>query len=95
MFFQLNSAVLDLPDGSTVHIVCSFKKRGWVFFVDIMELERFGTEEDNDEDDAAIQYMIEQSLLESIKQMETSRDTARADTRRSAMETNIRSIYVC
>lgn len=60
-----------------------------------MELERFGTEEDNDEDDAAIQYMIEQSLLESIKQLETSRDTTTADTRRSAMETNIRSIYVC
>lgn len=60
-----------------------------------MELEQFGTEEDTDEDDAAIQYMIEQSLLESIKQMEASRDTTTADTRRSAMHTNIRSIYVC
>lgn len=76
--------------------MCVLLRRGaGSFLVDIMELERFGTEEDNDEDDVAIQYMIEQSLLESIKQMETSRDTTTADTRRSAMETNIRSIYVC
>ncbi|XP_030275123.1 dynein heavy chain 12, axonemal isoform X1 [Sparus aurata] len=39
-----------------------------------MELERFGTDADeNDEDDAALQYMIAQSLLESSKQKETHR----------------------
>lgn len=48
-----------------------------------MEFEELDTQEDNDEEDAAIQYMIEQSLLESIKQMETLRDPTTADTRRS------------
>lgn len=48
-----------------------------------MEFEEFERQEDDDEEDAAIQYMIEQSLLESIKQMETLRDPTAADTRRS------------
>lgn len=48
-----------------------------------MEFQEFETQEDNDEEDAAIQYMIEQSLLESIKQMETLRDSTTADSRRS------------
>lgn len=48
-----------------------------------MEFEEFERQEDDDEDDAAIQYMIEQSLLESIKQMETLRDPTAEDTRRS------------
>lgn len=51
-----------------------------------MEFEEFEAAEDNDEEDAAIQYMIEQSLLESIKQMETLRDTTTTGTRRSVME---------
>lgn len=46
-----------------------------------MEFEEFDIQEDNDEEDAAIQYMIEQSLLESIKQ--TLNDPTTADTRRS------------
>uniref|UniRef100_A0A3Q3KH77 SOCS box domain-containing protein n=1 Tax=Monopterus albus TaxID=43700 RepID=A0A3Q3KH77_MONAL len=32
-----------------------------------MEFQRFGTEEEDDENDAAIQYMIAQSLMESMK----------------------------
>lgn len=52
--------------------------------MDIMEFERFGTEDDNNEDDdAAVQYMIEQSLLESTKQRATPRDATTPDTRRS------------
>lgn len=48
-----------------------------------MEFEEFEAQEDNDEEDAAIQCMIEQSLLESIKQMETPRDSTTTDSRRS------------
>lgn len=48
-----------------------------------MEFEEFETLEENDEEDAAIQYVIEQSLLESIKQMETVRDPTTTDSRRS------------
>lgn len=51
-----------------------------------MEFEEFETQEDNDEEDAAIQYMIEQSLLESIKQMETLIDPTTTGTRRSDVE---------
>lgn len=51
-----------------------------------MEFEEFETREDNDAEDAAIQYMIEQSLLESIKQMETLRDPTAAGTWRSDVE---------
>lgn len=51
-----------------------------------MEFEEFEPQEDNDEEDAAIQYMIEQSLLESIKQMETLRDPTTTGTRRSDVE---------
>nr|XP_046240871.1 ankyrin repeat and SOCS box protein 14-like isoform X2 [Scatophagus argus] len=51
-----------------------------------MEFERFGTEDDNDEDDAAVQYMIEQSLLESNKQKETNRDSAMQHGRSSGPE---------
>ncbi|XP_029007354.1 ankyrin repeat and SOCS box protein 14-like isoform X2 [Betta splendens] len=40
-----------------------------------MEFELFGFE-DGDEEDAATQYMIEQSLLESSKQRETHKDSA-------------------
>lgn len=48
-----------------------------------MEFEEFETQGDNDEEDAAVQYMIEQSLLESIKQMETLGEPTTADSRRS------------
>lgn len=52
--------------------------------VDVMELERFGTDADeNDEDDAALQYMIAQSLLESNKQKETHRGCTPRGGRRS------------
>uniref|UniRef100_UPI0037E73AA3 dynein axonemal heavy chain 12 n=1 Tax=Semicossyphus pulcher TaxID=241346 RepID=UPI0037E73AA3 len=48
-----------------------------------MELDRLRTEEEDDEEDAAIQYMIEQSLRESNKQKETSRGaTTTRDSRR-------------
>ncbi|XP_044066548.1 dynein axonemal heavy chain 12-like isoform X2 [Siniperca chuatsi] len=48
-----------------------------------MEFQRFGTEDEDDEDDAATQYMIEQSLLESNKQKETHRDSTTRDGRSS------------
>ncbi|XP_041816424.1 dynein heavy chain 12, axonemal-like [Chelmon rostratus] len=51
-----------------------------------MEFERFGTEDDDDEDDAAIQYMIEQSLQESSKQRETHRDSTARGCRSSEPE---------
>ncbi|XP_078101061.1 ankyrin repeat and SOCS box protein 14-like, partial [Sander vitreus] len=44
-----------------------------------MEFVRFGTEDDDD--DAATQYMIEQSLLESNKQKEPHRDSTAHDSR--------------
>ncbi|XP_059184474.1 dynein axonemal heavy chain 12-like isoform X2 [Centropristis striata] len=44
-----------------------------------MEYVRFGTEEDDDED-AATQFMIEQSLLESNKQKDTQRETMTTTT---------------
>ncbi|XP_040889094.1 dynein heavy chain 12, axonemal-like [Toxotes jaculatrix] len=50
-----------------------------------MEFQRFGFEEDDDEDDAATQYMIEQSLLESNKQKETHRDSTTRDGRSSGL----------
>ncbi|XP_073324723.1 dynein axonemal heavy chain 12 [Pagrus major] len=57
-----------------------------------MELERFGTEADeNDEDDAAMQYMIEQSLLESNKQKETHRDSTTRSGRSSGPESESES----
>ncbi|XP_037608530.1 dynein heavy chain 12, axonemal-like [Sebastes umbrosus] len=49
-----------------------------------MEFVQFGTEDDDD--DAAIQYMIEQSLLESNKQKETHRDATTRDDRSSRLE---------
>lgn len=51
-----------------------------------MDFEDFQSREADDEEDAAIQYMIEQSLLESIKQMETLRGPTSTGTRRSDME---------
>uniref|UniRef100_A0A3Q4HIM9 Ankyrin repeat and SOCS box containing 14a n=1 Tax=Neolamprologus brichardi TaxID=32507 RepID=A0A3Q4HIM9_NEOBR len=39
-----------------------------------MELDQFGIHDEDDDDDAATQYMIEQSLLESNKQKETGSD---------------------
>ncbi|XP_076600251.1 dynein axonemal heavy chain 12 [Chaetodon auriga] len=51
-----------------------------------MEFERVGTENDDDEDDAAFQYMIEQSLLESNKQKETHRDPTARGCRSSGRE---------
>ncbi|XP_075881309.1 dynein axonemal heavy chain 12 [Nelusetta ayraudi] len=56
-----------------------------------MEFEEFEPQEDNDEEDAAIQYMIEQSLLESIKQMETLRDPTTTGTRSSGPESSVSS----
>lgn len=43
--------------------------------VDNMEFQHFGFEEEEDEDDAAIQFMIEQSLLDSNKQRETHKES--------------------
>nr|XP_020466815.1 ankyrin repeat and SOCS box protein 14 [Monopterus albus] len=48
-----------------------------------MEFQRFGTEEEDDENDAAIQYMIAQSLMESSKQKELHKDTKTRDGRSS------------
>lgn len=59
-----------------------FLNRARTLYVDTMECERFGIEDDEDED-AAIQYMIELSLLESNKQKETHRDSTTRDGRRS------------
>lgn len=42
--------------------------------VDNMEFQHFGLEEE-DEDDAALQFMIEQSLLDSNKQRETHKES--------------------
>lgn len=50
--------------------------------MDNMEFQRFGIQEDDDEDDAAVQYMIEQSLMESSKQKETHKDSTPRDSRR-------------
>ncbi|KAE8298181.1 Ankyrin repeat and SOCS box protein 14 [Larimichthys crocea] len=50
-----------------------------------MEFERF-TEDDDEEEDAAIQYMIEQSLLESNKPKETHRDSTTRASRSSGPE---------
>ncbi|XP_070759032.1 dynein axonemal heavy chain 12 isoform X1 [Enoplosus armatus] len=54
-----------------------------------MEFQRYGTEDEDDEDDAATQYMIEQSLLESNKQKETHRDSTTRDGRSSADSSSI------
>ncbi|KAM3849980.1 dynein axonemal heavy chain 12 [Diretmus argenteus] len=43
-----------------------------------MESEQFGAEEEDDEEDVATQYMIQQSLLESNRQKELDRDTGSA-----------------
>ncbi|XP_071349579.1 dynein axonemal heavy chain 12 isoform X5 [Trachinotus anak] len=51
-----------------------------------MEFQRLGLEEEDDEDDAAIQYMIEQSLLESNKQREPHRDSTAPDGRSSGLD---------
>ncbi|KAM9361833.1 dynein axonemal heavy chain 12 [Symphorus nematophorus] len=59
-----------------------------------MEFERFGTEDGDDEDNAAIQYMIEQSLLESNKQKETHRDSTTRGGKSSGPEpADSRSIF--
>lgn len=47
----------------------------------------FGMEDEDDEDDAATQYMIEQSLLEINKQKETHRDSTTRDSRSSGPDT--------
>ncbi|CAK6960863.1 dynein axonemal heavy chain 12-like [Scomber scombrus] len=47
--------------------------------MDNMEYRRFGTEDEGDEEDADLQYMIEQSLLESNKQRETQIDSTMKD----------------
>uniref|UniRef100_A0A3Q3B7C9 Ankyrin repeat and SOCS box containing 14a n=1 Tax=Kryptolebias marmoratus TaxID=37003 RepID=A0A3Q3B7C9_KRYMA len=46
-----------------------------------MSFNRSGLEDEDDEEDAAIQYMIEQSLLESSKQRETRREPTTRDNR--------------
>lgn len=50
--------------------------------MDNMEFHSFGIQEDDDEDDAAVQYMIEQSLLESNKQKDTPKNSTPRDSRR-------------
>lgn len=51
-----------------------------------MELDRFGIHDEDDEDDAATQYMIEQSLLESNKQKEMHRNATTREDRRSVQQ---------
>lgn len=55
--------------------------------LDVMELDRIRAEDDNDEEDAALQYMIEQSLLERTKQRERPQDSTPQGTRRSDKDT--------
>lgn len=50
--------------------------------LDVMEFDRIRTEDD-EEEDAALQYMIEQSLLERNKQGERPHDSTPQGTRRS------------
>lgn len=57
--------------------------------MDNMEFQRFGIQEDDDEDDAATQYMIEQSLLESSKQKETHKDSTTRDSRRLVVQSTV------
>lgn len=52
-----------------------------------MEFDRIRTEDDNDEEDAALQYMIEQSLLERTKQRERPHDSTPQAARRSDKDT--------
>ncbi|XP_051269910.1 dynein axonemal heavy chain 12-like isoform X3 [Dicentrarchus labrax] len=56
-----------------------------LYIMDIMEFERVGMGDD-DEDDAAMQYMIEQSLLESNKQREVQQDSRTKGGRSSGPE---------
>lgn len=42
--------------------------------------------EGEEDEDAALQYMIEQSLLESHKQRETNQDSGRGDSSRSVQQ---------
>ena len=54
-----------------------------IVHVDLMECDRFGLEDDDGDEDAATQYMIEQSLLECSKQKETHRDSTTPEDKRS------------
>lgn len=59
-----------------------------------MEFVQFGTGDEDDEDSAAVQYMIEQSLLESNKQKEAHRDaTTRASQSSEPESADISSIF--
>lgn len=58
---------------------------------DIMEFEQFGIEGDDDDDSAAVQYMIEQSLLESNKQKEGRKEDSTRGGRRS--ETKLNTLF--
>ncbi|XP_040014470.1 dynein heavy chain 12, axonemal-like isoform X2 [Xiphias gladius] len=51
-----------------------------------MELQPFGLEEEDDEDNDSIQYMIEQSLLESHKQRGSLRDSTTPEGRSSGLD---------
>ncbi|KAG7226674.1 hypothetical protein INR49_001844 [Caranx melampygus] len=57
-----------------------------------MEFQQFGFEEEGDEDDAAIQFMIEQSLLESNKPRETHKES-RAPPQNSELCTDSSRIF--
>ncbi|KAF3856750.1 hypothetical protein F7725_017473 [Dissostichus mawsoni] len=61
-----------------------FLKRARSLFVVVMEYVRY--EDDEDDEDAATQYMIEQSLLESNKQKETQRGSTTPDSKSSEPE---------
>ncbi|XP_012773896.3 dynein axonemal heavy chain 12 isoform X1 [Maylandia zebra] len=58
-----------------------------------MELDRFGIHDEDDEDDAATQYMIEQSLLESNKQKEMHRNATTREDRSSSESADISKIF--
>lgn len=54
-----------------------------------MEFDGRRMEDDNnDEDDAAFQYMIEQSLLDGSKKREIPREPATGETKRSGWKNN-------
>lgn len=61
-----------------------------------MELDRFSIHDEDDEDDAATQYMIEQSLLESNKQKEMHRNATTREDRRSVQQIpgKIRCLFI-
>lgn len=58
----------------------------WRLDLDVMNPSRFGLEDEDDEEDAALQYMIDQSLQESNKQRGLHRESSPGTKPRSVQE---------